>query len=185
MADIYYKMKGRFICFLLIVAAFSFVLQMSSCTIGYRKLTMHKIRNDTTWVLYQNLPNDVADTITKIYDKYLRENRGLSFPTYNFPELVSLDSTIIAEIIKYQSFDSEKLRLPFGYFFRFGRKKYFIPYGEQRINPPFVYLNERFYFPGKLLVPYDEILNVHDPDYYKVEVKGRYYIVYKMKGKSP
>lgn len=79
----------------------------------------------------------------------------------------------------------EKVRHPFGYFFRFGRKKYFIHYGEQRINPPFVYYNARFYFLGKLLVPYEEITDVENPDYHKVEVKDRYYVVYKMKGGTP
>ena len=178
-------MKVRFFYFLLILISFGFLIQMSSCAIGYKKLTMHKIRNDTTWVLYNDLPIEVADTITKIFKKYHRENMGINVPIYKFPELVSLDSSVVAEIIKYQDFDSEKLRLPFGYFFRFGKNKYFIPYGEQRINPPLVYYNARLYFLGKYIGPWERPLRVFDPDYHKVPVADRYYVMYKMRGRKP
>ena len=178
-------MKRQLLGLVMLVSSGFLILQMSACTIGYTKLTMHKIRNDTTWVLYQNLPKDVADTVTKIFEQYHKENMGINVPVYKFPELVSLDSTVVAEIIKYQDFYSKKLRFPFGYFFRFGRKKYFIPYGEQRINPPFVYYDFRFYFLGKYMGTWERPPHVEHPDHYKVEVKNRYYVVYKMKGKRP
>ena len=177
--------KRGFLGLLLLVAMGILILQMNACTLGYTKLTMHKIRNDTTWVLYHSLPKKVSDTLIEIFEKYHLENKGLTFPVYDFPELVSLDTTVEAEIIKYQSFDSEKLRLAFGYFFRFGRKKYFIPYGEQSLNPPFVYLDSQFYFLGNHIGEVDEMLPVKHPDYYKVDFTNCYYVVYKMRGRKP
>src|SRR5690606_13890342 len=126
-------------------------ISLSSCAIGYKKLTTenherkHK-RGRVALLNYNDLPLNISDTISREYDKYYLENKGHVKVQYSFSHFISFDSTIQGNHIKYQDFYSDKFRLPFGYFFEFGKSKFFIPYGEQKIGNMFLFYDGHLYF---------------------------------------
>lgn len=158
------------------------VLFLNSCAIGYKKLSIKNLDRDlrkkqNELVHFLDLPDSIADTLASEYNRYWENNKGLKNVEYHLTDFITFDSNIVAEHIKYQDFNSDKLRLPFGYFFKFGTSKFFIPYGEnQGVRNPFIYLDGYIYFYGKNAD--SQSTTIHDlnhPDYYKIDFKNRLY----------
>lgn len=147
---------------------------LSSCAIGYKKLTTEKLekklnRNKIELIRFHDLPIVVSDTLAKEYEKYHNENKGYDKAQYFVSHFITFDSTVTGKHIKYQDFYSDKFRLPFGYFFKFGKEKFFIPYGEKQISQPYVFYCGYLYFFGKYLgEPKEPIYKIDHPDYYKI-----------------
>lgn len=156
-----------------------FLFSTSSCAIGYKKLTTEKLerkekRGKSELILFNELPPLVSDTLTKEYEKYYQENKGQKNMVYSMSYFITFDSTITGDHIKYQDFYSEKFRLPFGYFFRFGKKKFFIPYAERGIGNTFIYFDGHLYFYGKYFgEPKEPIYKTDHPDRFKVDYENR------------
>lgn len=63
-------------------------------------------------------------------------------------------------------FDKIIFRLPFCYFFRFGEKRFLIPYSERQLQYPFVNYDGYMYISGKDFgIPKVHIYTINDPDY--------------------
>lgn len=150
---------------------------LSSCAIGYKKLTTENLerkhkRGRVALLNYNDLPLIISDTISREYEKYYLENKGHVKVQYSVSHFISFDSTIQGNHIKYQDFYSDKFRLPFGYFFEFGKSKFFIPYGEQKIGNMFLFYDGHLYFKGHYFGDKKEIYRKDDPDYYRVDYQN-------------
>lgn len=164
---------NRFYKIILIFLAFN------SCTLGYKKLTTKKLerkekRGKVELVKYEKLPAPVSDTIAKEYKKYYEINKGKKEAEYFVTHFITFDSAVKGKNIKYQDFNSSKLRLPFGYFFSFGEKKFFIPYGEQKIGSMFIYFQNYLYFYGEFYGEHRDFdkMKVDSPERWRVDYEN-------------
>lgn len=166
---------------------FFLIVLLNSCAIGFRKLSNKKLEKQKKHdrveiVMFNNLPNPVADTLKKQYEKYRVENRGKHKTEYDLPAFITFDPYLQGYTIKYQDFNSEKFRLPFGYFFRFGENRFFIPYSEHQLQYPFVYYDGYMYISGKDFgISKAQIYNINDPDYCRIEYQNIGYWKIKIK----
>lgn len=168
---------------------FLLVLLLSSCAIGFKKLSDKKLekqekRGKVELVMFDRLPKPVADTLRKQYEKYRIENSGKHKTVYDLPAFITFDPYLQGYTVKYQDFNSEKFRLPFGYFFRFGKNKFFIPYAEHQLQYPFVYYDGYMFISGKYFGEIKpQVHDVNSPDYNRVDYQNHGY--WKIKIKKP
>ena len=109
------------------------------------------IGNRVEGVRFFDLPEIVADTLAKEYELYNRMTKLDTIPEEyaGISYFIAFDTTIQGVSIKYQDFYSDKFGLPFGYFFKFGKKKFHQPYREQTLTYPYIYYDGYLYITGK------------------------------------
>ena len=117
-----------------------FFIFLFSCHPGYKRLTRGNWeKRHTILVKYPDLPKPILDTLTKYYEAKLTKDTS-----DNVSYLISFDPEKQFKEMHYYDMTSPKFRLPFGFFFKLGRKKYFIYRADLRM--PLVYYDGSLYF---------------------------------------
>ncbi len=114
---------------------------MNSCHPFYKRLTNGDWEEYTTKVRFPDLPIRMQDTIKKYYESTFTVDT-----LDDISDLISLDSVKKFIDIAYYDAYSKKFRIPFGRFFKIGKKKYFINYSNLRT--PLIYFEKYLYFPA-------------------------------------
>lgn len=120
-----------------------FIVFLSACHPFYRRLTNGDWEEYTTKVRYPDLPLRMQDTIKKYY-----ESPFTADTLDDFSDLISLDSARKFIDIAYYDAYSKKFRIPFGRYFKIGKKKYFINYSNLRT--PLIYYDNYLFFSSGL-----------------------------------
>lgn len=119
------------------------ITQVSSCHPCYKRLT--SLRNgwgkDTVLVKFPDLPKPILDTLIKYYEASFTKDT-----TDNIRDLISFESDKQFKDVAYYDAYSPRLRVPFGRYFKIGKKKYFIHYSY--LKSPLIYDQGFLYFPA-------------------------------------
>lgn len=137
----------------------------------YSKMNRGDWQKDTTWVSFPSLPAPVKDTLTILYKKYNSEK------DYSLSGFISLDTNYSFELTRFYSFDSPKLIIPFGTYFKLNKQKLFEDYSEG--GTPLIYYNKNFYYPSREFSVKKERVTKEDYSDYE----NRYIVKYKLKKK--
>ncbi len=157
---------------IIIICLFAFIISCHPC---YKRLT--SLRNgwgkDTVLIRFPDLPKPILDTLSKYYEaKFTKDT------TDNVPYLISFNHAKQFKEMYYYDMDSPKFRLPFGFFFKLGKKKYFIYRSDFRT--PLVYSENYLYFPsGKFFETLTNKERYNDSN--KTWINKQLYIKYKIK----
>ncbi len=158
----------------LFLAVIIFVLFDLSCYHPlYKRLARHHWEKDTTWVRYPDLPAPVLETVKKYYEASFTKDT-----TDDLPDLISLDSTQRFSDMGFYDAYSHPFRMPFGWYFKIGKRKCFIDYSEA--TSPLIYYEGYLFFDSKEY--YDK--SIKEKLYDKYERRPydkKYYVRYKLK----
>ena len=133
------------------------------------KLTRGNWENDTTQLIFNDLPELVKDTLSSYYQKYYAKDSVF------YSELISLNKDVDACFINYNTFPTEKLFQVTGYFFKIGKQKYFFDYHKYR-TPIVYYENCLYYFSGEYYVKKDRYTFEAQSDY-----ENKIFVKYNLK----
>ena len=144
------------------------LLLFSSCRMGYITISdeamyrREKISKKVEDVADYNFPNTVRDTLLKWHELYnqMKKLDTLAKDYNRITYFIAFDTAIQGAFIKCQDFYSEELKFPFGYFFRFGKKKFYKPYERHGLTYPYIYYDDYLYIPQDISKPYEKWLGV-------------------------
>lgn len=147
------------------------VLSLFSCMRYpfYSRMTRGDWKNRTEYIAFSDVPNQVKDTLSKLYDKFNNEK------DYFLPAFISLDSNYSFKYIGYYTMDSKKLIIPFGEYFKLNDQKLFIDYSE--LKSCYIYFDSCFYYPSdKFSVKKNRVTKSDYSDY-----QNRFIVKYRLK----
>lgn len=87
------------------------------------------------------MPKNIKDTIGKYFETKFSEDT-----LDNISNKISFDPKRQFTNVEYYDAYSDEFRLPFGLYFKIGKKKYFIYYSD--LQTPLVYCDGYLYFPA-------------------------------------
>jgi hypothetical protein len=115
------------------------IIGLNACHPGYKRLTRGKWYKDTLWVKFPDLPKPIIDTLDKYYQALFTKDT-----IDDISGIISLDPSRKITEVAYYNMNSKKFRLPFGWYFKIGKKKYFIDYSE--FKTPLIYYDNVIYY---------------------------------------
>ena len=115
---------------------------LGSCHPFYKRLTRGNWEKHIVLVKFPDLPAKMQDTLHKYF-----EARFTADTLDDVSDLISFDDNKQFTDIAYYDAYSNKFRLPFGRYFKIGKKNYFIYYSDLRA--PLIFDDGYLYFPSK------------------------------------
>ena len=151
-------------------------ISLNSCHPCYKRLTKGNWHKDTTWVKFPVLPEPVKTAISKY------ANAEATIDTLDDMEpLISLDSLRKAENGFFADAYSQKIIIPFGWYFKIGKNKYFMHYAYA--YSPIIYFQNCLYFDARRY--YD---NSYDTFVFskneRIPYEKRFFVKYVLKGRK-
>ena len=152
------------------------VLSLSSCHPFYKRLTRGNWGKDTVCIKFPDLPEPVRTIISKYGDVEASPD-----PLDDFKPLISLDTLHKADDGILADAYSSKLIIPFGWYFKIGKSKYFIHYAYA--YSPIIYYNNYLYFDERkyfdsLYTSFQFLKNERIP------YEKRFFVKYSLKGRK-
>lgn len=151
-----------------------FSISLFSCHPSYKRLTSERRMKDTIWVKYSDLPKPVFDTLEKYYQACFTPDTS-----DDIKNVISLDVNKQFVDIAYYDAYSNKFRIPFGWYFKLGKEKYFIHYSQ--LKSPIIYYENYLYY--KSGVYFDKTIKnkLYDNSHERWPYDKQFYVKYKLK----
>jgi hypothetical protein len=148
------------------------IISLNSCHPFYKRLTRGGWGKDTVFVKFPDLPKPILDTLIKYYESTFTKDT-----TDDIPDLISFNLNKQFIDVGYYDAYSPKLRLPFGQYFKLGKKKYFIHYSD--LSTPLIYYNNYLFFPAGAY--YDSTISKLRSQFERWPYDKQFYVKYKLK----